>query len=122
MIEVMLVVSGYSYYNYVYPSDVSVEYAGHGSKQTTLSGLPKEIVRAKRLQSITLKFDKVSRSEYEYVLDLWQNSYQLLLYCEMPELTSLLNGKYVTIPLDGMKLEHIGGDEFGGSVVFSVLS
>lgn len=125
MASEIMITDGVGHSSYIYPETIGLEYTGYGTKIRTLSGIPKEIIRGKRLDKIILSFDSIPRSDYEYFLYMWQNSEQFYMYCAFPDFTSILNNpsdKLCSIELDGFQLEHTGDDMFSGKIVILVLS
>lgn len=118
MNEIAVTVTGISSssVSYFYPSEIIQKYSGFGSKARTLSGKPLEIVRAKRLDSITLKFQDLDISEYEYFRTIWTSGYACTLSSYMPSV-------YATgcfIELDGFNLVTSRNEKYSGEIVFLV--
>lgn len=108
-----------TYKNAIFADSVVPNYVGYGSKLKTLSGKPKELIRGKRLDGITLKFDNASVGDYEFLRYLWENSKQFNLYCMIPYI-SLTTSTPCFIELDGFGLEHSGGDTYAGTIKIGV--
>lgn len=118
MTEVTVWIDG-TYKNALSVDSIIVNYVGYGSKLKTLSGKPKELIRGKRLDGITLKFDNMSIGDYEFWYYLWYNSKQFNFYCMLPYV-SLATSTPCFIELDGFGVEHAGGDTYAGTIKIGV--
>lgn len=102
--------------SYFYPSEIISKYSGFGSKARTLSGKPLEIVRGKRLDSVTLKFTDMDFSDYEYFRTIWQNSYYVTLASKMPSVSATS----CFIEFDGFNLTTSVNNKYAGEITFLV--
>lgn len=102
--------------SYFYPSEIIVKYAGHGSKARTLSGKPLEIVRGKRLDSITIKFENAELDDFEYFKLIWDGGHSCTITSYMPQISATA----CFIELDGFGLSLSKLDKYSGEITFLV--
>lgn len=102
--------------SYFYPDSVAVKKTGYGSSARPLSGVPLEIVRGKRTESITLTFSALNLAEYEFFLYVWENNLLIDLHSRLPS----IDHEDCFVPIDGFGLAPKAMDVFEGTVTILV--
>jgi hypothetical protein len=85
---------------------------GYGTFTRSMSGKPMEIVRGKRVESITLSYSAMSMEEYEMLKYVWDNS----LYFKLQSYVPKVDFNACFIPIDGFNLSPGIADKYEGSV------
>lgn len=98
--------------SFMYPDIVEPNYVGFGSSSRSLSGKPFEIVRGKRLDSVSISFNSLSNESYEFLLYLWQYNISFQLISAIPQISET----NCFISLNGFNLKKSLLDSYSGSI------
>ena len=107
---------GASYISFIYPDSAKEKRTGYGSSSRSLSGKPFEVVRGKRVESITLSYSKMTIDEYDMLKYLWDNG----LFFDVTSYVPKYSLSTCFIPIDGFGLTPGQADTYEGTVTVVV--